>query len=247
MPITRPYRRTCRPFVGGDYSSGGSWAYVMHSRYAVDPQHYIRAAMILQKDLQELFDYVEPSDKNLPCYSYRIHELLLRACIEIEANCKAILSENGYAQKGWWVDEDYRKIERSHALSQFEVKLPIWSGASGVRRPFSKWASDESTAWYKAYNESKHNRHQGFEKANFENLTDAFCGLVALLSAQFWKHDFVPDGNRMVMIGPDDGFEGAIGELFRVKFPTNIPDAGRYQFNWAAIAGENDPFQDFAY
>ena len=167
MPVTLPYRRTCRPFVGGDYSTGGNWAYVMDPRHAVEPQHYIRAALILQKDLQELFDYVEPAYINLPCYSYRIHELLLRACIEIEANCKAILLENNYVKAGRWDISDYKKTERSHFLSLFEVKLPTWRGALGVRRPFRQWATGASPAWYDAYNESKHNRHQGFERANF--------------------------------------------------------------------------------
>lgn len=54
----------------------------------------MRAFLLVQKDLQELFDYVEPADKKLCCYSYRIHELLMRTCIEVKANCKAILSEN---------------------------------------------------------------------------------------------------------------------------------------------------------
>jgi hypothetical protein len=54
--------------------------------------------------------YVEPADKNLECYSYRIHALLLRACIELEANCKAILKENGYSKGGNWKIDDYKKI-----------------------------------------------------------------------------------------------------------------------------------------
>jgi hypothetical protein len=37
----------------------------------------------------EAVDYVEPADQNLNTYSFRIHELLMRACIEVEANCKA--------------------------------------------------------------------------------------------------------------------------------------------------------------
>ena len=69
---------------------------MLDPRYAQDPEHYVRAYLLLQKDLEELFDYVEPSDQNLNCYSYRTHELLLRACVEVEANCKAILLENGY-------------------------------------------------------------------------------------------------------------------------------------------------------
>jgi hypothetical protein len=107
VSTTRPHPRTCRPFVGSDYAGSGRWIYIRHRRFALSPEHYIRAFLLIQKDLQELFDYVEPSDINLPCYSFRIHALLLRACVEVEANCKAILRENGYATKeGKWTMRD---------------------------------------------------------------------------------------------------------------------------------------------
>lgn len=81
------------------------------------------------KDLQELFDYVEPADKNLECFSYRIHALLLRACVEVEANCKAILKENGYWKaKDMNMNDDYRKIDSTHMLSSYQVRVPNWGG-----------------------------------------------------------------------------------------------------------------------
>ena len=91
MGITRPYRRICRQFTEGSYARSGRSRYIEHPKYAKSPEHYVRAFMLLLKDMQELFDYIEPADENLSCYSYRIHELLLRACVEVEANCKAIL------------------------------------------------------------------------------------------------------------------------------------------------------------
>ena len=77
MSISLPYRRTCRQLVDGSYANNGHGGYVTHPRYANDPEHYVRAFLLIQKDLIELFDYVEPADQNLVCYSYRIHELLL--------------------------------------------------------------------------------------------------------------------------------------------------------------------------
>ena len=61
--------------------------------YSDHPEHYTRAFAILQKDIIGLFEYIEPSDINLVTYSFRIHELLVRTCIEVEANFKAILRE----------------------------------------------------------------------------------------------------------------------------------------------------------
>ena len=135
VPVDRPYRRTCRQFVDGDYTEGGRSGYIRHPKFAQSPEQYVRGFLILLKDLKDLFDYVEPADKNLACYSYRIHALLLRACVEVEANCKAILKENGYSRSGDWNMGDYRKIEKTHFLSAYEVKVPNWSGTK------STWSS----------------------------------------------------------------------------------------------------------
>src|SRR5688572_2139121 len=98
MGLSHPFKRTARPFTKGRGYGCIQCGYVHHVEFAIDPKHYIRAFRIIQKDMLELFDYVEPSDKNLQCYSYRIHELLLRASVEVEANCKAILVENSYVK-----------------------------------------------------------------------------------------------------------------------------------------------------
>ncbi|GAC1656014.1 MAG: hypothetical protein NVS4B3_21320 [Gemmatimonadaceae bacterium] len=109
--VDRPYRRTSRQFVDGSYGDGGRWQYVLHPKFARAPGQYVRAFLLLQKDLQELFDFVEPAEQNLRCFSYRIHALLLRACIEVQANCKAILVENEYQRRSPDLKiRDYAKI-----------------------------------------------------------------------------------------------------------------------------------------
>lgn len=192
MSVDRPYRRTCRQFVDGHYTEGGRSQYIIHPRFAQSPEHYVRAFSIILKDLQELFDFVEPADKNISCYSYRIHALLLRACIEVEANCKAIMFENGYSRPGDWNMGDYKKIEKTHLLSAYEIEVPNWSGSSGTRKPFATWATGGPLLWYQAYNATKHDRHTNFDQATFEHLIDACCGLLVLLSAQFETQDFSP-------------------------------------------------------
>ena len=115
--IERPYRRTVRPHL----HSGYPWSpeYVRHPKFALEPEMYIRGFRLLQKDLEHLFEYIEPSDDNLKCYSLRVHELLFRACVEVEANCKAILRDNGCLQRRWWTMADYYKVDQSHCLSLF--------------------------------------------------------------------------------------------------------------------------------
>lgn len=247
MGIPRPYRRTSRQLIDGSYSNSGHGRYVTHPRFAKDPEHYVRAFLLIQKDLRELFDYIEPSDQNMSCYSYRIHELLLRACIEVEANCKAILLENGYQKTGDLRMSDYVKIEQSHRLSEYEVRIPAWSGCMGARRPFELWKSDHRLNWYQAYNATKHDRHAEFTKATFEAMLDAVCGCLVILSAQFRGHDFSGGSSFLALDGPSDGLSDAIGGFFRVKFPDSWSESERYEFDWRQLRGEEDPFAQYPY
>ncbi|WP_209025848.1 hypothetical protein [Legionella israelensis] len=260
MTISKPYHRNCRQFVDGHYSEGGRWQYIVHPNYAKSPEQYVRAFLLIQKDLHEIFDYIEPADKNHKCYSFRIHEVLMRSCIEVEANFKAILEENNYEKKdksGKTLDmdiDDYKKVEKTHKLSMYKVKLPHWEGTKSVRTPFSSWKKPEkySPAWYQAYNKTKHNRHTEFHHASFENLIDSVCGLLVLLSSQFCTEDFSPSepGIAASGYGPKDGMESAIGGYFRIKFPDNWPHDERYDFNyleWIDLPEQEGLFQKIDY
>jgi hypothetical protein len=246
MGISRPYRRTCRQFVDGQYAEGGRSQYICHPKFAVSPEHYIRAFLLIQKDLDRLLDFIEPADSNLNTYSYRTHELLLRSCVEVEANCKAILTDNGYSHPGEWNMGDYRKLELSHRLSSYRVRVPFWRGTDAVRHPFAAWSTGGALGWYKAYNATKHDRHAAFGQATFQHLLDAVCGLVALLAAQFWTYDFGP-GNTLLALGSTDGMESGIGGYFRVAFPNDWPKTERYDFDWQQLKSEADPFQQFLF
>jgi hypothetical protein len=99
MSITKPYNRIVRSLVERPNSGYSSWAYVVDPDYAISPEHYARGFLLIQNDLHKLFEYIEPSDVNQKTYSFRIHELLMRTCIEIEANFKGILQEIIYNPK----------------------------------------------------------------------------------------------------------------------------------------------------
>jgi hypothetical protein len=241
MAVPKPFKRTCRPFVDGTYPENRETKYILDDEFAEDPKQYIHAFTVIQKDLLELFDYVEPADRNKDCYSFRIHELLMRTCIEVEANCKAILEANNYPKKDNLNIKDYKKLDATHGLSKYEVKFPIWRGNNNVRCPFSSW----SPSWYQAYNAAKHDRHAEFEQANFENLLQAVAGLLVLLSAQFHTEDF-SEPNYLVLedLLDREGFVSAIGSYLLVKFPTanDWPQADLYQFNWTQLKKSPDRF-----
>jgi hypothetical protein len=247
MSVTKPFKRACRQFMYGGYSKGGCSDYIKHPKYANTPTHYIRPFLLLQKDLQQLFDYIEPADSNKGCYSYRLHELLLRVCVEVEVNFKAILQENIYSKAPRkWDIADYQKINRSHHLSSYRVLVPYWDGKT-KRAPFMSWNRNQPLKWYQAYNDVKHNRCANFALASLNNVIDAMCGLVVILSAQFYTYDFSPGPSLILQEGPNDGTESAIGDYFRVCFPTDWPKYLRYDFIWQDIQQESDPFNKFDY
>jgi len=244
MGLDKPYKRTARQLKDGSYSNSGNSGYIKHPNYADSPEKYIRSFLLIQSDIQKLFEYIEPVDKNKEAYSYRIHELFVRVCIEVEANCKAILRENGYTNKKekYWNMSDYRLIAKTHKLSDYEVVLPRWDGKHGRYKPFSKWAENKKLYWYEYYNGVKHDIHSNFRHANIKNLIEATCGLVALLSAQFLNEDFSPDAGCLSLEGSGDGMESAVGGYFRVKYPS-WDEKNRYDFEWQSIKSEKDLIQ----
>lgn len=247
MAVTKPYRRICRQFVDGSYTEGGRWHYLTDPRFAAEPQHYVRGFLLILKDLLELFDFVEPAEENRDCYSYRIHALLLRTSVEFEANCRAVLKANGYTRAGDVSIRDFRKLEVSHHLSGYVVRVPGWTGTGAERRPFEPWANQRRLPWYAAYASAKHDRHRAFTKATFDHLIDAVCGLLVVLSSQFETNDFSPGNTLLAVGGPADGYESGIGGYLQVRFPQDWSVDDRYDFDWETLRHEADPFQNFDY
>jgi len=265
MSFNKPFHRNYRPVKEGSPQAGYSdWAYIIDRNYSKQPEHYTRAFLIIQEDILKLFQYIEPSDINGNTYSYRIHELLMRTCIEIEANFKAILNENIFTptykngkkagqarpEKDWKIS-DYKLINKTHHLDDYSIELPFWKGENNVRKPFISWKSSDELSWYQAYNQSKHDRLNSFEIANFSNLIDAFCGLCVLLSSQFRHVDFQPGADSLEAHGYSyfgDGFGGfGIGNYLMVDFPDDWREEEKYEFDWTKLKNESERFEKIDY
>lgn len=162
--------------------------------------------------------------------------------------------DNGYASANQNFNiSDYKLINISHRLSSFEVRVPGWKGDLGIRRPFAAWEVSQPLMWYRAYNKSKHNRHEDFNLATFDALIDACCGLNVLLSAQFLDEEYAP-GSKSLSVGGgcytyegNDGMEPSIGDMLRIKFPADWPSVECYDFKWSNLASMDDPFENFDY
>jgi len=255
--MNKPFHRLYRAMKDGPNSGYSDWAYIVDKDYANSPIHYIRAYKVIQDDLIKLFEYIEPSDVNIKTYSLRVHELLIRTCIEIEANFKAILSENGYSprdkngkerkEKDWNI-YDYMKVLDSHLLDKYRVIIPTWDGLQNQISPYEKWREDNDLVWYTNYNLCKHDRHKKFYLANFGNLLQAISGLIVLLTAQFRNEEFTT-GDISLAISGYDYYEGetSIGGYFRIIYPSNLDENDMYDFNWKELVSENDKFQFYNY
>lgn len=253
MSTTKPFRRTCRQFVDGHYTNDGHWRYLIHPRFALEPRHYVRAFLSIQSDLLNLFDFIEPADENVNTYSHKTQQLLFRACIEVEANLTAILKENGYVgSSGNMTMKHYSLVNHSHRLSPYRVRIPGWRGLRNIRQPFAAWGSGAPLPWYQAYNKTKHDRHENFHLATFDALIDAVCGLAVVLSAQFCTEDYSPNPKSLGISNDysydaNDAMDTAIGDFFRVAFPTDWPETERYDFKWQELENLPDPFAKYDY
>ncbi|MDA3892066.1 MAG: hypothetical protein PF517_10430 [Salinivirgaceae bacterium] len=254
MSILKPYHRIYRPVTGTQANAGySSWKYITDPDYAFAPTSYIKAFLLILADLQKLFEYIEPAKESMETFSFRIHELFMRTCIEVEANFKAILTENIYTpaldrnNKPIFNIRVYKLVNKTHKLSEYKVGLPQFAGNELlIFEPFKAWQKQKGNlAWYTAYNESKHNRHDKFKYANLENLLNAIAGLLVLVSSQFRTQTFSAGSSGMAYSDGDYyAMSSSIGSVFRIQFP-EISDKDKYDFDWAVLKNEEVRFQKF--
>jgi hypothetical protein len=120
-----------------------------------------------------------------------------------------------------------------HALRTLESIAWPPEPNGGVRLP-----------WYDAYNKSKHDRHEEFKKANFENLVTAVAGLLVLISSQFRDVEFGAGPMTLATSGSDyHPLESATGSLFRIKYPDDWRDDELYDFDWTALKTQSGRFE----
>lgn len=254
MSFPKPFKRNYRPVISDRPNAGYSdWAYIVDPYYCQHPEHYTRAFNIIQGDVVKLFETIEPSDINSSTFSFRTLELLIRICIEIEANFKAILKENifnptfaGGPNAGdarperFWNMNDYKKINQTHRLADYSVSFPVWQGELNTRTPFHNWNQENgSIEWFQIYNRAKHDRVNAFQDANFSTLMDAFAGLTILLSSQFRTEDFQPGPALLALESSNVG----IGGYLTVNFPTTWTEDEQYDFNWSELRTEAERFE----
>lgn len=186
---------------------------------------------------------------NRKAYSYKIQQLFIRVCIELEANFKAIFSENKYSKpESIWTINDYWKIDASHRLNEYKVVFPTWEGGSKTFEPFAAWKKAPTLGWYRAYQRTKHSRAAKLNEANLENLMNAFCGLFVVLTAQFGDEDY-STGPVFLSVGGHDTYFGGdfgIGGMLKAVYP-EWPEEEKYDVQWCDVYNSPDRFRKFDY
>ena len=126
---------------------------------------------------------VLPSESNLGAHGYEIRSSLILACTEVELLFKRLCCEEANFKSNM---RDYFACERLAKLSSFEVRFNLYPSIGAIR-PFEVWAASADyipLPWYRAYNNSKHNRLDSVEQANLKHLIDALAACAVLLQAQ---------------------------------------------------------------
>lgn len=242
MAINKPYYRLYRQSLHrGDYTDA-TIGYDLDDLFlpGAERKSMLMSARLIIKDLELLFEYIEPHSNNVNVFSHRIYELLLRTCTEVESCCKGILKANGVTAKNM---SDYIKIEQSSRLSAYSVHYLSWFPKKYESQPFASWASGGPLPWYQAYNGVKHNRWQSFQLASLDNLLNAISGLLCLIHAQIG--DSVQEVFEANMYPVIDNPEVHVRSFTII--PPPIPDTDKYDFDWDVLKTDPNRFQQFIF
>ena len=262
MGLSKPYYRIVRP-------KSDVTAFVTDPRYATDRLQLSRAYMNIENELRRVFDYIEPDFDNRHTFSFALYSLLLRACTEVELNCKLIMQANGATPGGKrknFTMEDYIKLEDSSKLSKYIATFPNWRKRNSKTKkleyikkdfcPFKNFDVSKAKApeWYADYNKVKHNREENLEKANLANCMNAVAGILVLLYSQFGAQCIDTYGNPGGKIyfsedAIDYDFAFSADTLFVIKPPEvgAWTDSELYDFDWDSIKGDSNPFDKYPF
>jgi hypothetical protein len=230
MPTTKPYPHIYRH---GNESVNRPFKESQKSSLA---KRFLQSFEIIKRDLQRLFEFIEPCNDNYLTYSQRTFELLLRACTEIESNCKQILRANNQSVNDVNILR-FSDLNGPMKLSEYVVCCPAIDFDDFS--PFESFAHSDrqrrSPSWYRAYNEAKHDRAHTFSSAHLKNVIESIGAVYIILSAQYGYHfDGGLSAWNGISLGPP--------KYFSLRAHPKWPDDESYQFDWTALSSTNDPY-----
>jgi len=153
-----------------------------------------RYYLLLESEFETALRYVEPHIANAGTFSLEFARHLLATCAQFETIAKLLCVKRvpGSAPEGI-------KAIRS-ALAQWQPNFVGWRTRFYPRNdriaPFREWTEDRAPAWWRAYNEFKHDPTIHLQVATLENATAALAGL-GLLTIAYLGVNAQPGASRL--------------------------------------------------
>lgn len=140
--------------------------------------------LMLEKEVEATFDFVEPSKKNYSTFSISYAKLILSICGEFDSllkdYCKDLSSKNKRPSN---IQECFDVLKRYNSLNVINTTIKLTRYKSIQLKPFDQWSSSsgyKKLSWWGCYNSIKHNRLTQFELANLENCLNALAALFII-------------------------------------------------------------------
>jgi hypothetical protein len=156
--------------------------------------------------------YIEPSATGLSCFGHKTRELLILACTEVENQWRSLLQRANCARTsgGIYTTADYSRLIDKVYLEEFAISLrngPVFK----MVRPFSGWdplRPTQSLPWYDAYNATKHDRDQHFDRATLDAALQAIAANLVLFSVRF---------GPLSLVNPSHVFAALVNQMFDIE------------------------------
>lgn len=155
----------------------------------------LRLEAVVQRAI-EVCRYVQAEEANFLAFGDAIKDVIISACIEIEAQWRAILMENN-ALPERPTTGDYVKMAQPMRLKEYAIEwidfpwLEQW-------KPFAGWdpaRPTQSISWYDGYNKLKHDAYGQLVRANLKSMLEAVSALAIMFVAQFGMSWFQRSGS----------------------------------------------------
>lgn len=154
--------------------------------------------LLLEEDLRDILNYIEPCIDNLQAYGPMLAKLLLATGSEIDATFKDLIKVKGTncqssSNKNSTIN-DYRRFAQQYLQQEFDQVEIGFSRSQLSSRPWSDWwetvegerqpkEETSSLTWWKAYTDVKHHRLERYNKATLGNTLEAMAALFILIGS----------------------------------------------------------------
>lgn len=152
--------------------------------------------LLLEKDLNDILDSIEPCEDNLQVYGPKLAKLLLATGSEIDVSFKELIKllKQNYKIADAKADNinDYKKFVQKYLQQEFDQVEVGFARSRLISIPWSNWwktsnnkrgPNDAPLPWWNAYNQVKHHRVEKYNLATLENVLDAIAALFTLIGS----------------------------------------------------------------